>query len=42
LPSIYSVEVIGYGGGSGEEEEEEEEEEDNKDQAALQDEASES
>jgi hypothetical protein len=39
LPSIYSVEVIGYGGGSGEEEEEEEE---NKDQAALQDEASES
>jgi hypothetical protein len=39
LPSIYSVEVIGYGGGSGEEEEEEEE---NKDQAALQDESSES
>ena len=45
LPSIYSVEVIGYGGGSGEEqeeEEEEEEEEENKDQAALQDESSES
>lgn len=38
IPTIYTVEVIGYGGGPGEEEEEEE----NKDQAALQDESSES